>query len=397
MISVARALRIIDQNLYSLGTERIDLKCAVGRILAENIVADTDLPPFDRSQMDGYALRWRDTKNVPVDLKVVGESAAGNGWHKELKRGQAIRIMTGAPVPIGADTVQKIELTKELEGVVSLIDPVPSGQYIVKKGKEIRKSDVVISQGTRITPEMIATPAAFGYAHVKVARKPRVAIICTGTEIVDVNKKPRRDQIRDSNSMLLMSLCEQNGGDVQILAHVGDDLPKLRTSIEEAARIADIVITTGGVSVGKYDLTKLAFSAIGAEILFDKIALKPGKPAVFATRKHKIFFGLPGNPVSAAVTFYLFVRRAMMLMQSAAKPSLERGFAVLNGPAKGTKLRDVYSPVRLATAADGKLLAVPLPWLGSSDLVAFSNAEALVVIPKGTNLNAGDVANVLFL
>src|SRR5262245_631511 len=138
MIPVARALKIIDQNVHSLGSERIELSCAVGRILAEEIVADTDLPPFDRSQMDGYALRSRDTRKAPVSLKVVGESAAGNGWHKELHKGQAVRIMTGAPVPAGADTVEKIELAKELDGTVSLLDPVHAGQYIVKKGKEIR-------------------------------------------------------------------------------------------------------------------------------------------------------------------------------------------------------------------------------------------------------------------
>ena len=397
MIPVARALKIIDQNLYSLGSERIDLADAVGRILAENIVADTDLPPFDRSQMDGYALCSRDTRDVPVNLKVVGESAAGRGWHQRLKRGQAIRIMTGAPVPLGADTVQKIELTKELDGVVSLIDAIPSGQYIVKKGKEIRKGEVVISVGSRVTTEMIATPAAFGYSRIKVAKRPRIAIISTGSEIVAMNKKPRRDQIRDSNSTLLRSLCDQTGASVQVQTNVGDDLGKLCETISAASSVADIVITTGGVSVGKYDLTKLAFSEIGAKVLFDKIALKPGKPAVFAKRKRNIFFGLPGNPVSAAVTFYLFVRRAMMLMQSAAKPALERGFAIMNGPAKGTKLREVYCPARLATAADGKLIAVPLPWLGSSDLVAFANAEALVVIPKGTNLKADDIADVLFL
>jgi molybdopterin molybdotransferase len=253
MISVARALKIIDQNVHSLGTERIDLTCAVGRILAEDIVADSDLPPFDRSQMDGYAVRSRDTRKVPVGLKIVGESAAGHGWHKELHKGEAVRIMTGAPVPAGADTVQKIELAKELEGTVSLIDPVPAGQYIVKKGKEIRKGETVITAGTRLTPEMIATPAAFGYAHIKVTRKPRIAIICTGSEIVDVNKKPKRDQIRDSNSILLRSLCEESGGDVQIQTNVGDDLDKLCESIEGASRIADVVITTGGVSVGKYD------------------------------------------------------------------------------------------------------------------------------------------------
>ena len=397
MIPVAHALKIIDQNLYSLGSERIDLADAVGRVLAEDIVADSDLPPFDRSQMDGYAVRSRDTRKVPVSLEIVGESAAGHGWHKELQKDQAVRIMTGAPVPAGANTVQKIELAKEFNGVVSLIDPVPAGQYIVKKGKEIRRGETVITAGTRLTSEMIATPAAFGYAKVKVSKKPRVAIVSTGTEIVDVGRKPRRDQIRDSNSILLRSLCEQSGGSVQLQMNVGDDLERLCERITDAAGVADIVMTTGGVSVGKYDLTKHAFMEIGAKLLFDKIALKPGKPVVFATRKRTIFFGLPGNPVSAAVTFYLFVRRAMMLMQSAAKPALERGFAVLNDPAKGTKLRDVYCPARLATATDGKLIAVPLPWLGSSDLVAFANAEALIVIPKGTSLKADDVADVLFL
>jgi molybdenum cofactor synthesis domain-containing protein len=397
MISVTRALNIIDKNVNSLGTERIDLSQAVGRILAEDIVADTDLPPFDRSQMDGYALRSRDARNVPVSLMIVGESAAGRGWHQKVNKGQAVRIMTGAPVPAGADTVQKLEVAKESDGIVSLSDPVSAGQYIVKKGKEIRKGERVISSGTRLSPEMIATPAAFGYSRVKVAKMPRVAIISTGSEIVDVNKKPSKDQIRDSNSILLRSLCEQNGASVQIQTNVGDDLRKLCKTITEAARVADIVITTGGVSVGKYDLTKPAFAEIGAKILFDKIALKPGKPTVFAKRKKTSFFGLPGNPVSAAVTFYLFVRRAMMLMQSARRPALETGFAVMNDPAKGTRLRDVYSPARLATAADGKLLAIPLPWSGSSDLVAFAKAEALVAIPKQTNLNAGDVAEVLFL
>jgi molybdenum cofactor synthesis domain-containing protein len=397
MISVTRALNIIDKNVNSLGTERIDLSQAVGRILAEDIVADTDLPPFDRSQMDGYALRSRDARNVPVSLMIVGESAAGRGWHQKVNKGQAVRIMTGAPVPAGADTVQKLEVAKESDGIVSLSDPVSAGQYIVKKGKEIRKGERVISSGTRLSPEMIATPAAFGYSRVKVAKMPRVAIISTGSEIVDVNKKPSKDQIRDSNSILLRSLCEQNGASVQIQTNVGDDLRKLCKTITEAARVADIVITTGGVSVGKYDLTKPAFAEIGAKILFDKIALKPGKPTVFAKRKKTSFFGLPGNPVSAAVTFYLFVRRAMMLMQSARRPALETGFAVMNDPAKGTRLRDVYCPARLATAADGKLLAIPLPWSGSSDLVAFAKAEALVAIPKQTNLNAGDVAEVLFL
>ena len=164
MIPVSKAIAAIDRNIPELGTERVALVDSVGRVLAENIVADSDLPPFDRSQMDGYAVRSRDTRKVPVNLLVVGESAAGNGWHNELKRGEAVRIMTGAPVPAGADAVQRLELARELNGFVSLIDTVPKKQSIVPKGAEIRKGEIVLRSGTLITSEMIATPAAFGCA-----------------------------------------------------------------------------------------------------------------------------------------------------------------------------------------------------------------------------------------
>jgi molybdopterin molybdotransferase len=397
VIPVAKALKIIDENIEPLGTERLPLAEAVGRILAEDVVADSDLPPFDRAQMDGYALRSRDTRKAPVNLRIVGESAAGNGWHHELRRGEAVRIMTGAPVPAGADTVEKIELTKEYDSVVSLIDPVAKGQFIVEKGKEIRKGTTIITAGTLLTPAMVATPAAFGYSKLRVAKSPRVAIITTGSEIVEVGKKPKRDQIRDSNSVLLKSLCEQAGATVVSCACAVDDLRDLVERIESEAAIADMIITTGGVSVGKYDLTKHAFAKDGAKIYFDRVSLKPGKPAVFAKRRRKVLFGLPGNPVSAAVTFCLFVRRGLMLMQSASDPALRRGFAFVYSMLKGNKQRDMYFPARLASEADGKLIAVPLPWTGSSDFVSFAHAEALIVVPKMTTFNEGDVAEVLFL
>lgn len=397
MIPVAKALQLIDENVLPLGTERIELNNALGRILAENILADTDLPPFNRSQMDGYALRSRDTKNVPLNLKIVGESAAGSGWHHTLNRGEAVRIMTGAPVPTGADAVQKIELTKEYDSVVSLIDRVPKGQHIVEKGQEVRKGEVVIRAGRQLTAEMVATPAAFGYSRIKVAKQPVVTIIPTGSEIVEVGKKPKRDQIRDSNSISLKFLASQLVSNIKVLPNVGDDLDALCNAIDAAAKTSDIVVTTGGVSVGKYDLTKKALTATAARIIFDKVALRPGKPTVFAKHGRKCFFGLPGNPVSAAVTFSLFARRAIMLMQSATEISLNRGFAVLNSPIKGARGRDVYFPARLASSADGKLIVVPLAWAGSSDLVAFANAEALVIAPKLTTFNAGDIAEVLFL
>ena len=395
MIPVAKALKIIDENIEPLGSERVALVDSLGRILAENIVSDCDLPPFDRSQMDGYALRARDTRHVPVNLRVVGESAAGRGWHKELKHGEAVRIMTGAPIPPGADTVQKIELTKELDGFVSLIDRVIKGQFIVEKGKEIRQGETVVTAGTLVTPELIATPAAFGYSKVRVSKRPRVAILSTGSEIVAVGRKPKRDQIRDSNSILLKSLCEQAGANVVSCECAIDDLAELSRRIDHPE--ADIVITTGGVSVGKYDLTKEALLQAGGKIYFDKIALKPGKPAVFAKRRRKVFFGLPGNPVSAAVTFYLFVRRAIMLLQSSSDPAMRRGFAALYAPLRGNNSRDLYHPARLASSPDGRLIAVPLAWMGSSDLVAFAHAEALIVVPKTVTYKEGDIADILFL
>ncbi|MBX3297359.1 MAG: molybdopterin molybdotransferase MoeA [Acidobacteria bacterium] len=397
MIPISKALKIVGREVRALPAERVPIEDAVGRVLAEDIFADTDMPPFDRSQMDGYAVRAADTKDAPVVLKLVGESAAGRGWKGRLKAGEAIRIMTGAPLPSGADAVQKIELTQEADGTVIINEPTEKGRFIVPKGKEVKKGTVVLRGGERLTASNIAIPAAFGYAKLKVSKRPRVAILATGTEIVPIKTKPKPDQIRNSNSLMLASLCEAAGAETVILPTVGDKLYELTGAIADAAKKSDLVITTGGVSVGKYDLTKEAIAGLGAEVFFEKVKLKPGKPTVFARLKRSFFFGLPGNPVSAAVTFHLFVRRALMLMQSASAIDLPSGFAVIDGEAKGTRERDSYLPASLATDSEGRLLAVPLRWHGSSDFIGFANAEALVRIPAGTSLTSGEVCEVLFL
>lgn len=397
MITVSIALDIIERKTPKLVAERVALGDAVGRLLAEDIVADTDMPPFDRSQMDGYAVRAADTKDAHAVLKLVGESAAGRGWKGRLKAGEAIRIMTGAPLPSGADAVQKIELTQEADGTVIINEPTEKSRFIVPKGKEVKKGTVVLRGGERLTASNIAIPAAFGYAKLKVSKRPRVAILATGTEIVPIKTKPKPDQIRNSNSLMLASLCQAAGAETVILPTVGDKLYELTGAIADAAKKSDLVITTGGVSVGKYDLTKEAIAGLGAEVFFEKVKLKPGKPTVFARLKRSFFFGLPGNPVSAAVTFHLFVRRALMLMQSASAFDLPSGFAVVEGEAKGTRERDSYLPASLASDSEGRLLAVPLRWHGSSDFIGFANAEALVRIPAGTSLTSGEVCEVLFL
>ena len=410
MIPISSAIKLIQENTGTLGNEKVHLADSVGRVLAEDIAADTDLPPFDRSQMDGYAVIAADTINAPVLLTIVGESAAGRGWRGELKRGEAVSIMTGASVPVGADAVQRVELTRDVpvpgwnagtHGTggthIEIIELVKKGTAIVRRGAEIKKGETIFKSGEIITENMIAALAAFGYAKVKVGKQPRVAILGTGSEIVEINKRPGRDQIRNSNSAMLEVVCRRFGGEATILPIVRDDISDLKFQISNAVKQQDIVIITGGVSVGKYDHTKTALAENGADIFFDKVRLKPGKPAVFARLGKTLIFGLPGNPVSAAVTFHLFVRKAILQMQGAAMTDLRTGFAVLTSEARAARERDTYLPSRTETNKLGQLVAVPLKWLGSSDFVGFARADSMIFIPKGGYLKKGEIAGIVFL
>ena len=395
MIPVGKALKIVARETHSLSGERVALAESVGRVLAENIVADTDLPPFDRSQMDGYAVKAKDTENCPVTLKIVGESAAGRGWHKTLRRGEAVRIMTGAPVPVGADAVQKVELTSEKNNTVTLTASVKKETNVVRRGAEIKSGKTIFESGDVITENMIAVLASFGYAKVKVGKQPCVAILGTGSEIVDIARKPGRDQIRNSNSLMLDVLARRFGCKTSIIPMVKDDIAEIKKAIRSASNSADVLVITGGVSVGKYDHTTTALSELGAEIFFEKVALKPGKPTVFARLGKTMIFGLPGNPVSAAVTFYLFVRKALLHKQAATTTDLEIFNAVVSRPVKGTKERDSYIPARLITDDKGRLITEAVRWQGSSDFIGFSSAECLIVVPNGSSFDVGDVVKIV--
>lgn len=397
MIPISEALKIIKRETGTVGVERIDLPDAVNRILAEDIIADCDMPPFDRSQMDGYAVRAADTENAPVELKIVGESAAGHGWKGKLEKGEAVGIMTGAPVPSGAVAVQKLELACETENVVTIMEPTSKGRYIVRRGSEVKKGEVVLRAGEAITPNSVAIPAAFGYAKIKVAKRPRVAVLSTGSEIVEIDKKPKKDQIRNSNSLMLAALCRAAGAEPTMFPITGDNISDLKSQISNAVKRADILITTGGVSVGKYDLTKAALNELGAEIFFERVRLKPGKPTVFARLKKALVFGLPGNPVSAAVTFYLFVRKAILQMQGEAETDLKRGTAVAAKPVRAPKERDAYLPATISTDPSGCVLARPLNWQGSSDFIGFARADALIVVSRGKSFDSGERVKILYL
>jgi molybdopterin molybdotransferase len=398
MITVAEAIRIIKEQTQSLPVERVALADALGRVLAEDIVADSDLPPFDRAQMDGYAVRSADTENVPARLRVVGESAAGSGWHESMKSGEAVRIMTGAPVPVGADSVQKVEVTSESDGVVEIAETTEPGQFIVRRATEIRAGETVLLAGDEINAAMMAALASFGYTEVKVGGRPKVAVLATGTELVAVGDKPAADQIRDSNSYSLGAYARLAGAVVERLPLAGDDPELLQREIRNAAARSDALILSGGVSMGVYDFTKLALHALDAEIFFERVSLRPGKPTVFARLGKTLIFGLPGNPVSVSVTFNLFARTALRAMQGCKDAAMKEEWAVLARGVKGAIERASYLPAQLQTNDEGLLLAQPLKWGGSSDFVAFARATALVIVPEGVRtLDAGTKVRVVRL
>ena len=401
MISVAEAIQIVRQQAGVLRPEHVELQDALGRVLAHDIVADSDLPPFNRAQMDGYAVRAEDTRPAPVRLRIAGESAAGRGWHEQLEEGHAVRIMTGAPVPNGADSVQQVELTHELKDgtVVELLESVELGKSIVQRGSEIKAGETVLSAGTTINAAMMAVLAAFGYAKVEVFRKPRVGVLATGSELVSVDQKPGQDQIRDSNNYSIGAYAELAGSVVEQLPLTGDESSLLQQQIRDAAARCDVIVTSGGVSMGVYDVTKSALKELDAEIFFERVALRPGKPTVFARLPNgTLVFGLPGNPVSVSVTFNLFARAALFAMQGATEPALKHETAALARSVKGTTERESYLPAQLTTNDDGELIAFPLKWGGSSDFVAFAVATALVIVPANVQLlEAGSLVSVVRL
>lgn len=401
MIKVNEAIQIVKQQTRALPAEQVALENALGRILAQDIVADSDLPPFDRSQMDGYAVRANDVQAIPARLKIAGESAAGRGWHQEMRAGEAVRIMTGAPVPKGADSVQQVELTRQVDGdaEVEILETVSVGRSVVKRGAEIKAGEKVLPAGEEIHAGTVALLASFGYAEVEVGRRPRVAVLATGSELVAVSDKPGQDQIRDSNNFSIGAYAELAGAVVERLPLAGDNTALLKRQISEAAERSDIVVTSGGVSVGLYDFTKTALKELNANVFFERVALRPGKPTVFAQLPGgALIFGLPGNPVSVSVTFNLFTRAAILRMQGAQQTELRSATAILGKSVKGAKGRDSYLPSLIDTNDDAQLVATPLKWGGSSDFVAFARATALIVVPQDAGtLETGTKVRILIL
>jgi molybdopterin molybdotransferase len=398
MISVEEALKILLSNLPERRVEHVPFQSALNRILAEDLAATSDIPPFNRSAVDGYAVIAAEVQNAPVELTLAGESRAGGGMPGRLKSGETIAIMTGAPVPEGADAVQMVEVCRPSIGEkkVAILKPVKVHENIAPRGFETKAGDTVLKSGHQIGPAEIAVMATFGYSQVKVCRKPTVAIFATGDELVEFNQAPREDQIRNSNAYCLSSQLKLMDLEPDYLGIVCDDREELRRKMLSGLD-RDVLIITGGVSMGEYDLVQDVFRDLGLEILFSKVAIKPGKPTVFARRGDNLVFGLPGNPISALITFECFVRPVVGRLCGMTSPELPRMQGELLADMKQVPGRTAFMPAWVYWKDDGWKVE-PLQWKSSADVVGFTGANATFIFPKNRDfLGKGEIVEIMLL
>ena len=397
MVSFEEALAIVLAEAPALPGEEVALEDALSRVLAEDVLSDTDLPPFDRAAMDGYALRADDVAGAPVALDVIGEVRAGQWPDLAVGPGQAARIMTGAPVPPGADAVQQVERTQPLDEFrVTILAPVAPGANVAPRASEVRKGDVVLARGRVVDPAAIAVLAAAGKARARVSRRPVVAILVTGDEIVDVAAVPGPGQVRNSNGPSVAAQARLAGADVRLLGVAPDRQEALEAALRPGLA-ADALVVSGGVSAGDYDLVEPALLDLGARFLFTKVAIKPGAPLVFGRLGETLVFGLPGNPVSAQVTFDLFVRPALLKMQGARVLERPRVSVELREGVRNRSGRKSHLPARVCFEG-GRLVARPVRSMGSGDLAAHARANALVVIEADRpQAKSGETAEAVLL
>ena len=368
--------------------ETAPLDEACGRVLAETLPADRDYPPEPRSMRDGFALQAAST---PGELRVIGEVRAGEPCRFRVAAGEAVEIMTGASVPEGADAVVMVEHVSVSEGRLRVPQAIEPGSNISPRGSSLRAGAPALEAGTRLTPASTALLAAVGAARVPVFRRPRVAILPTGDELVEIEQSPEPWQIRNSNSHALAAQVRRAGGDPVVLPPVRDRLDDTVQALEEALK-QDLVLLSGGVSAGKYDLVEKALERFGAVFYFDRVLIQPGQPCVFGRAGETFFFGLPGNPASTFVCFEIFARAALDVLGGVARPAMPFALAVLAEPFRHKPGLTRFLPARLE---DGARLR-PIAWGGSGDVRALAGANCfLVADPDRPAYDAGELIRVL--
>jgi molybdopterin molybdotransferase len=379
MLEVAAALDIVLSRTPAVRSESTQLSPALlGRVLAEAVASDIDSPPYTKALMDGYAVRSADGA---ATLKVIEEVAAGRVPTKVVGAGEATRVMTGAPIPDGADAVIPHELTELAGDVVRLAKAVPVGEFILPRGAEMTAGQTVLQPGTVITPAVLGLLAAVGRVAAEVYRAPRLAVVTTGDELVDPPAVPGPGQIRNSNGPMLLAQAARAGAEVRSLGIAGDDRARLAALVRDGLT-ADILVLSGGVSAGKFDFVPDVLTELGVETHFHKIRMKPGKPLLFGTRGETLVFGLPGNPVSSFVGFELFVRPALRKRSGHAIPGPASVPVPLAAEFRTSNNRPTYAPARLEWTADGVRVR-PVGWFGSADLRGLASADALIQLPPG--------------
>jgi molybdopterin molybdotransferase len=382
VISIGEAQEKVLEEIPVLGTERIHILEALGRVLAQDVLAKRDVPSADNSAMDGYACRHEDVAGAssanPVRLKMIGESPAGMPFKGSLGPGEAVRIMTGGLVPSGSDTVIMVEDTR-LEGdeVICLADP-GSGAHIRRGGEDVRAGEAVLFDRDIIRPPEVGMLATLGYAYVHVYQRPLVAILSTGDELVDLDEPFSDGKVVCSNTYSLAAQVAECGAVPLSLGIATDDEENQRTKIREGLR-ADVILTSGGVSVGKYDMVKKTFSALGMKVKFWKVAMKPGKPLMFGTIGNQPVFGLPGNPTSAMISFEQFVRPALLKMMGHVNLFRPVTEAVLADDARVGSSRLHLLRCKLFER-DGKMMAVTTGSQSSGALRSMVLADGLLIL-----------------
>jgi molybdopterin molybdotransferase len=400
MLSEEEARSLVLGEAHPLSTERVPLETALGAVLAEEVTSDIDMPPFDRAAMDGYAVRLADVATTPVELIVLEQIKAGDVPKRTVAPGEASGIMTGAPVPAGADAVVPVEQTEPAAGGrVRIVSGLAGKTNVAHQGEDLRQGDVVLEAGRLLGSAHVGLLAMVGRCEAVVHRRPLVAVLATGDELVEPHERPRPGQTRNSNNASLLAECGRAGFPAVSLGIARDRRPELDTAIRTGLRY-DVLLVSGGVSMGEYDLVPEVLAALGAEVHFDQVAIKPGKPTVFATAPlaawaageasslrstnsgRRLVFGLPGNPVSVIVVFRLLVEPALRRLAGRTDVGPQKVPVVLQGPARNREGRRAYQLARLHHTAEG-LLAEPLPSHGSADLMALTRADALIQLEAG--------------
>ena len=377
LLSVAEALVRVTQGLEPLGAESVALDSANGRVLAEDLAALLTQPPFDASAMDGYAARAEDVAVVPATLRLIGISAAGAGFDGKVGQGETVRIFTGAPVPEGADTIVIQEYAEETNGVV-IAKAAEPGRYVRPRGQDFKQGEVLLAAGTWLGPRELMLAAAMNHPELPVRRKPKVAILATGDEVVPPGSELGKDQIVSSVPIGLATLVARAGGEPMSLGIAKDD-PKSLVTLARAGSAADILVTVGGASVGERDLVASALKTEGLEIDFWKIAMRPGMPLLYGRLGSQRVLSLPGNPASALITAHVFLvpmLTAMLGLATVARPLPE---AVLGEALEANGARQHYMRAISEWREDGRRVVRPLPSQDSSLVAELARADCLIV------------------